>query len=279
MRTPILEISHFQKRYGTTVAVRDLSLTVEAGDIYGFIGHNGAGKTTLIRSIVGVQPIDGGSIKIAGIDVAQDPVEAKRLIAYVPDNPDVYDFMTGIQYLTFIADIFEVPVADRQSRIEQLAGRLELTDSLSSPVSSYSHGMRQKLVVIGALLHEPKLLVLDEPFVGLDPLASHELKQMLHELAARGSAVFFSSHVLEVVEKLCNKVAIIRHGELVSAGTTAEVRGDDSLEDVFLELAEDDKLPLADKQTALSTDEPAAGQHRPGRTEAKAADDLPADHA
>ena len=279
MRTPILEISHFQKRYGTTVAVRDLSLTVEAGDIYGFIGHNGAGKTTLIRSIVGVQPIDGGSIKIAGIDVAQDPVEAKRLIAYVPDNPDVYDFMTGIQYLTFIADIFEVPVADRQSRIEQLAGRLELTDSLSSPVSSYSHGMRQKLVVIGALLHEPKLLVLDEPFVGLDPLASHELKQMLHELAARGSAVFFSSHVLEVVEKLCNKVAIIRHGELVSAGTTAEVRGDDSLEDVFLELAEDDKLPLADKQTTLSTDEPAAGQHRSGRTEPKAADDLPADHA
>ena len=279
MCASILEISHFQKRYGTTVAVRDLSLTVEAGDIYGFIGHNGAGKTTLIRSIVGVQPIDGGSIKIAGIDVAQDPVEAKRLIAYVPDNPDVYDFMTGIQYLTFIADIFEVPVADRQSRIEQLAGRLELTDSLSSPVSSYSHGMRQKLVVIGALLHEPKLLVLDEPFVGLDPLASHELKQMLHELAARGSAVFFSSHVLEVVEKLCNKVAIIRHGELVSAGTTAEVRGDDSLEDVFLELAEDDKLPLADKQTALSTDEPAAGQHRPGRTEAKAADDLPADHA
>lgn len=279
MCTPILEISHFQKRYGTTVAVRDLSLTVEAGDIYGFIGHNGAGKTTLIRSVVGVQPIDGGSIKIAGIDVAQDPVEAKRLIAYVPDNPDVYDFMTGIQYLTFIADIFEVPVADRQSRIEQLAGRLELTDALSSPVSSYSHGMRQKLVVIGALLHEPKLLVLDEPFVGLDPLASHELKQMLHELAARGSAVFFSSHVLEVVEKLCNKVAIIRHGELVSAGTTAEVRGDDSLEDVFLELAEDDKLPLADKQAALSTDEPAAGQHRPGRTEPKAADDLPADHA
>lgn len=279
MCTPILKISHFQKRYGTTVAVCDLSLTVEAGDIYGFIGHNGAGKTTLIRSIVGVQPIDGGSIEIAGIDVAQDPVEAKRLIAYVPDNPDVYDFMTGIQYLTFIADIFEVPVADRQSRIEQLAGRLELTDALSSPVSSYSHGMRQKLVVIGALLHEPKLLVLDEPFVGLDPLAAHELKQMLHELAARGSAVFFSSHVLEVVEKLCNKVAIIRHGELVSAGTTAEVRGDDSLEDVFLELAEDDKLPLADKQAALSTDGHAAGQHRPGRAEPKAADDLPADHA
>lgn len=236
---PVLSVSHFQKRYGDTIAVRDLSLTVEPGDIYGFIGHNGAGKTTLIRSIVGVQPIDGGSIHVAGIDVTADPVAAKRLCAYVPDNPDVYDFMTGLQCLTFIADIFEVPVRDRQARIEEYARRLELTDALASPIASYSHGMRQKLVVIGALIHEPRLLVLDEPFVGLDPLASHELKRMLHELAERGGAVFFSSHVLEVVEKLCNKVAIIRHGQIVAAGTTDEVRGDDTLEEVFLELVED----------------------------------------
>ena len=235
----ILDISHYQKRYGDTIAVRDLSLTVEPGDIYGFIGHNGAGKTTLIRSIVGVQPFNQGSIHVAGIDITADPVAAKRLIAYVPDNPDVYEFMTGLQYLTFIADIFEVPTRDRQARIESLAGRLELTDALASPIASYSHGMRQKLVVIGALLHEPKLLVLDEPFVGLDPLASHELKTMLHELAERGGAVFFSSHVLEVVEKLCNKVTIIRKGEIVAAGTTDEVRGDDTLEEVFLELAEE----------------------------------------
>ncbi len=237
-RTPVLEVSHYQKRYGKKIAVRDLSLTVEPGDIYGFIGHNGAGKTTLIRSIVGVQTIDAGSIRICGVDVSADPVAAKRLCAYVPDNPDVYDFMTGLQYLTFIADIFEVPAEARSRRITELAERLDLTAALGDPVSSYSHGMRQKLVLIGALVHEPRLLVLDEPFVGLDPLASHELKQILHELAERGGAVFFSSHVLEVVERLCNKVAIIRRGELVVAGTTDEVRGDDSLEDVFLELAE-----------------------------------------
>ena len=240
-QSPILAVVHYQKRYGKKVAVRDLSLTVEAGDIYGFIGHNGAGKTTLIRSVVGAQPIDSGSITVCGIDVAKDPVAAKRLIAYVPDNPDVYDFMTGLQYLTFMADIFEVSAADRQARITDLAERLDLTAALGDSVSSYSHGMRQKLVLIGALLHEPKLLVLDEPFVGLDPVASHELKRILHELAARGSAVFFSSHVLEVVEKLCNKVAIIRKGELVVAGTTEQVRGDDTLEDVFLELAEVDE--------------------------------------
>ena len=186
------------------------------------------------------QGTDGLPFRWAYGSTAADPVAAKRLIAYVPDNPDVYEFMTGIQYLTFIADIFEVPVRERQARIEEYARRLELTDALASPVSSYSHGMRQKLVVIGALVHEPKLLVLDEPFVGLDPLASHELKAMLHELAARGGAVFFSSHVLEVVEKLCNKVAIIRKGEIVAAGTTDEVRGDDTLEEVFLELAEED---------------------------------------
>lgn len=237
---PILEISHYQKRYGSTVAVHDLSLVVEAGDIYGFIGHNGAGKTTLIRSIAGVHPIDGGCIRVNGIDIASDPVAAKRAIAYVPDNPDVYEFMTGIQYLTFIADIFGVERTVRQQRIEALAERLELTPFLANSIGSYSHGMRQKLVVIGALVHEPKLLVLDEPFVGLDPLASHELKTILHEFAARKNAVFFSSHVLEVVEKLCNKVAVIRRGELIAAGDTDEVRGNASLEDVFLELSDMD---------------------------------------
>ena len=240
-RAPILEVAHYEKRYGKKIAVHDLSLTVEAGDIYGFIGHNGAGKTTLIRSIAGVQPADAGTIRICGIDVAADPVAAKRLIAYVPDNPDIYDFMTGIQYLTYIADIFEVSAEARSTRISELAERLEIAQDLGNQISGYSHGMRQKLVLIGALVHAPKLLLLDEPFVGLDPLASHELKAILHELAASGGAVFFSSHVLEVVEKLCNKVAIIRKGELVTSGTTDEVRGDDSLEDVFLELTDADR--------------------------------------
>ena len=237
---PVLEIANYEKRYGDKVAVRDLSLTVEPGDIYGFIGHNGAGKTTLIRSIVGAQAIDGGTITVCDHNVATEPVEAKRLLAYVPDNPDVYEFMTGIQYLTYIADIFEVPADARRQRITTLAERLEIADALGDTISTYSHGMRQKLVLISALIHEPKLLVLDEPFVGLDPVASHELKAILHELAARGSAVFFSSHVLEVVEKLCNKVAIIRKGSLLAAGPTEQVRGDSSLEDVFLGLVETD---------------------------------------
>lgn len=235
---PILEVAHYQKRYGNKVAVRDLSLAVEAGDIYGFIGHNGAGKTTLIRSIVGVQGIDGGTIRVCGADVAKNPLEAKRLIAYVPDNPNVYEFMTGLQYLTYIADIFDVGATTRQRRIGELAERLDLTAALGDPVGTYSHGMRQKLVLMSAFVHEPRLLVLDEPFVGLDPVASHELKRMLHELAERGSAVFFSSHVLEVVEKLCNKVAIIRAGELMAAGPTNEVRGNESLEEIFLDLVE-----------------------------------------
>lgn len=263
---PILAIDHYQKRYGETVAVRDISLAVEPGDIYGFIGHNGAGKTTLIRSIVGVQGIDGGSIRVCGIDVARDPVAAKRLIAYVPDNPDVYEFMTGIQYLTYLADIFQVPADVRTERIAELAERLELIGALGDAVGSYSHGMRQKLVLIGALLHEPRLLVLDEPFVGLDPVASHELKLMLGELASRGSAVFFSSHVLEVVEKLCNKVAIIRGGELLAAGPTEQVRGDESLEAVFLDLVEDPERPSNDGQAA----HPTTGNARPnGRSHLK----------
>ena len=236
--SPVLAIAHYTKRYGDKVAVRDLSLTVEPGDIYGFIGHNGAGKTTLIRSIVGAQPVDGGSIRICGHDVVGDPITAKAACAYVPDNPDVYEFMTGLQYLDFIADIYRVSASERRARRTELAERLQLADALGDTVGSYSHGMRQKLVLIGALIHEPRLLVLDEPFVGLDPVASHELKKILHELAERGGAVFFSSHVLEVVEKLCNKVAIIQAGELLASGATEDVRGNASLEDIFLELVE-----------------------------------------
>ena len=233
---PVLSVEHFQKRYGDTVAVRDLSLSVEAGDIYGFIGHNGAGKTTLIRSIVGAQAIDGGRIRICGHDVVRKPLQAKSALAYVPDNPDIYEFLTGIQYLNYLSDIFEVPADVRERRIRAYADRLSLTSALGDLISSYSHGMRQKLVLIGALVHQPTLLVLDEPFVGLDPEASFHVKEMLRELADGGSAVFFSSHVLEVVEKLCNKVAIIKQGTLRACGSTADVVGDESLEDVFLDM-------------------------------------------
>lgn len=239
MARPILEVSHFRKSYGSHVAVRDLSLSVAPGQICGFIGHNGAGKTTLIRSVVGAQPPTSGTISVCGTDVWADPVAAKRRMAYVPDNPDVYDFLTGVQYLDLIADVFGVDAADRRRRVGELAGRLELTDALGEPVSAYSHGMRQKLVLVGALLHDPALLVLDEPFVGLDPSASHELKAILRERADAGGAVFFSSHVLEVVERLCDTVAVIRRGELVACGPTDEVRGSESLEDVFLELVDE----------------------------------------
>ena len=240
---PVLSVSHFQKRYGDTIAVRDLSLTVEPGDIYGFIGHNGAGKTTLIRSIVGVQPFDGGSIDVAGIDVTADPVAAKRLSPTCRTTPTSTTFMTGLQYLdVHRRHLRGAPPTTARSASTSLAGRLEHHSmTLASPIGSYSHGMRQKLVVIGALLHEPKLLDARRAVRRPRPASPRtSSKSMLHELAARGGAVFFSSHVLEVVEKLCNKVAIIRKGELVRAGTTDEVRGDDSLEDVFLELAEVD---------------------------------------
>ena len=231
---PVLNVQHFTKKYGSKVAVNDLTLDVFPGDIYGFIGHNGAGKTTLIKCIVGAQPFEGGEIYVDGKNVVNDPIATKQLIAYVPDNPDIYEFMSGIKYLNYVADIFGVPAQDRVERITVLANRLGITDSLANPISSFSHGMKQKLVLVSALLHEPKLLVLDEPFVGLDPAASFELKKMLHELASRGSAVFFSSHVLEVVEKLCNKIAIIREGKLLAAGETEEIRGNSSLEEVFL---------------------------------------------
>ena len=231
---PVLNVQHFTKKYGSKVAVNDLTLNVLPGDIYGFIGHNGAGKTTLIKCIVGAQPFEGGEIYVDGKNVVNDSIATKQLIAYVPDNPDIYEFMSGIKYLNYVADIFGVPAQDRVERITVLANRLGITDSLANPISSFSHGMKQKLVLVSALLHEPKLLVLDEPFVGLDPAASFELKKMLHELASRGSAVFFSSHVLEVVEKLCNKIAIIREGKLLAAGETEEIRGNSSLEEVFL---------------------------------------------
>ncbi len=233
---PVLSVKHYKKAYGDKVVVPDLSLEVMAGDIFGYVGHNGAGKTTLIRSIVGAQPIDGGTITVCGHSVADEPVACKRRIAYVPDNPDIYEFMTGIAYLNYIADLFAVSADVRAERIERYAERLGITAALGSKVGSYSHGMRQKLVLIGAFVHEPELLVLDEPFVGLDPAAAHELKGMMRELADRGSAVFFSSHVLEVVEKLCNRVGILRAGKLLACGDTDEVRGDQSLEDVFMTL-------------------------------------------
>ncbi len=240
MATPVLEVSRYRKEYRGKVAVRDLSLAVAPGEICGFIGHNGAGKTTLIRSIVGAQPPTSGTIRVCGRDVWRDPVAAKRRMAYVPDNPDVYDFLTGMQYLDLIADVFGVPAPERRRRTGGFAGRLELEGALGDPVSSYSHGMRQKLVLVGALLHDPVLLVLDEPFVGLDPSASHELKSILRERAGAGGAVFFSSHVLEVVERLCDTVAVIRRGELVASGPTGEICGSESLESVFLELVEKD---------------------------------------
>lgn len=235
----VLEVRHFRKSYRDKVAVRDLSLSVAPGEICGFIGHNGAGKTTLIRSVVGAQPPTSGEVRVCGIDVWREPVAAKRRMAYVPDNPDVYDFLTGAQYLDLIADVFGVGTEERRRRAGELAGRLELSDALGDLVSAYSHGMRQKLVLVGALLHDPALLVLDEPFVGLDPSASHELKAILRERAEAGGAVFFSSHVLEVVERLCDTVAVIRRGELVASGPTDEVRGSESLEDVFLELVDE----------------------------------------
>ncbi len=235
----VLEVRHFRKSYRDKVAVRDLSLSVAPGEICGFIGHNGAGKTTLIRSVVGAQPPTSGEVRVCGIDVWREPVAAKRRMAYVPDNPDVYDFLTGVQYLDLIADVFGVGTEERRRRAGELAGRLELSDALGDLVSAYSHGMRQKLVLVGALLHDPALLVLDEPFVGLDPSASHELKAILRERAEAGGAVFFSSHVLEVVERLCDTVAVIRRGELVASGPTDEVRGSESLEDVFLELVDE----------------------------------------
>ena len=232
----MLQIDHLTKTYGEKKAVDDLSLHILPGEIYGFIGHNGAGKTTTLKSVAGILRFDAGEIRIGGTSIRTDPLACKRKLAYIPDNPDLYDYMTGIQYLNFIANIFGVSAADRQARIHELAGRFELTDDLAQPIAAYSHGMKQKLAIISAWLHAPQLVVMDEPFVGLDPKAAHLLKGMMRELCDRGGAIFFSTHVLEVAEKLCDKVAILRAGKLIRSGTMDEVKGDDSLEEVFLEL-------------------------------------------
>ena len=232
----MLQIQHLTKRFGDKVAVDDLSLHIAPGEIYGFIGHNGAGKTTTLRSVAGIQQFDEGEIRIGGVSIQTDPLACKRTMAYIPDNPDLYDYMTGIQFLNFIGDVFAVPADVRQSRIRDYAGRFELTDDLAQPISAYSHGMKQKLAIISAWLHQPRLILMDEPFVGLDPKAAHLLKEMMREVCDEGGAIFFSTHVLEVAEKLCDKVAIIRRGALVRSGTMEEVKGDESLESVFLEL-------------------------------------------
>ncbi len=232
----MLDIQHLTKTYGEKKAVDDLSLRIAPGEIYGFIGHNGAGKTTTLKAAVGILQFDAGDIFIGGKSIRTDPLGCKRQLAYIPDNPDLYDFMSGIQYLNFIADIFGIPAAERWARIEPLADAFELTADLGQPVSAYSHGMKQKLAIIAAWIHDPKLILMDEPFVGLDPKAAHRLKGMMRAVCDGGGAIFFSTHVLEVAEKLCDKVAIIRSGRLIRSGTMEEVKGDDSLEDVFLEL-------------------------------------------
>lgn len=234
----MLYIDHLTKTFGDKIAVNDLSLHIAPGEIYGFIGHNGAGKTTAIKACCGILPFDAGTIRINGIDVAQDPLAAKAHLAYIPDNPDLYEFLSGIAYLNFIADVFQVPKTEREERIHRFADLFGLTHDLAQPISAYSHGMKQKLALISALIHNPKLIIMDEPFVGLDPKASHNLKALMREHCDRGGAIFFSTHVLEVAEKLCDQIAIIKGGKLIISGSTEEVRGNTSLEDVFLELEE-----------------------------------------
>ena len=232
----MLRINHLTKTYGEKKAVDDLNIHINPGEIYGFIGHNGAGKTTTLKSVVGILQFDQGEILIDGKSIQTDPLACKREIAYIPDNPDLYDYMTGIKYLNFIADVFGVSAQDRQTRIRKYADLFELTEDLAQPIAAYSHGMKQKLAIIAAWLHQPKLIIMDEPFVGLDPKASHLLKEMMRDVCDAGGAIFFSTHVLEVAEKLCDKVAIIKGGKLIRFGTMEEVKGDDSLEEVFLEL-------------------------------------------
>ncbi|HIR26102.1 MAG TPA: ABC transporter ATP-binding protein, partial [Candidatus Egerieimonas faecigallinarum] len=232
----MLRIEHLTKKYGAKTAVDDLSLHIQKGEIYGFIGHNGAGKTTTLKACCGIHRFDEGDIWVDGTSIRTDPLSCKKKLAYIPDNPDIYEFMTGIKYLNFIADMYRVPKEERNSRIHEYADKFELTDALADPVSSYSHGMKQKLAVISAWIHRPQLIIMDEPFVGLDPKASHLLKEMMREHCGRGGAIFFSTHVLEVAEKLCDKIAIIKGGRLVISGTMDEVLGADSLEEVFLEL-------------------------------------------
>ena len=232
----MLNIEHLTKTYGEKKAVDDLNLHIRPGEIYGFIGHNGAGKTTTLKSVAGLLQFDAGEIYIGGDSIREKPLECKRKIAYIPDNPDLYEYMTGIRYLNFIADIFGVDAALWRERIRRYADAFELTGDLAQPIAAYSHGMKQKLAIIAAWLHEPQLILMDEPFVGLDPKAAHLLKGMMRGICDRGGAIFFSTHVLEVAEKLCDKVAIIKGGKLIRSGTMEEVKGDDSLEEVFLEL-------------------------------------------
>ena len=232
----MLRIENVTKIYGDKKAVDQLTLHIQPGELYAFIGHNGAGKTTTIKACCGILQFDEGEIYIDGVSIKEDPLACKRKIAYIPDNPDLYDFMSGIQFLNFVGDVFEVSAKVRQERIRQYADMLELTDDLAQPISAYSHGMKQKLAIISALIHEPKLLIMDEPFVGLDPKASHLLKQLMREICNQGGAIFFSTHVLEVAEKLCDKVAIIKDGKLIREGCMEEVKGDTSLEQVFLDL-------------------------------------------
>ena len=236
----MVEIKGLCKSYDNKRVVDNLDLVINDGEIYGFIGHNGAGKTTTIKCLIGILSFEKGEILIDGLSIKDKPIECKRKIAYIPDNPDLYNYMSGIDYLNFIGDVFNVANEERVKRIDKYAGIFELTDSLANPISSYSHGMRQKLAIIAAWLHEPDLIVMDEPFVGLDPKASHDLKMMMREFCDRGGSIFFSTHVLEVAEKLCDKVAIIKQGQLIKSGTMEEVKGDSSLESVFLELEDDD---------------------------------------
>ena len=232
----MLKIAHLTKSYGSKKAVDDLNLHIQKGEIYGFIGHNGAGKTTTIKSCAGILQFDAGDIRIDGMSLQEKPLECKRIIAYLPDNPDLYEFYTGIKYIEFIADIYKVKGDTRRRNIEKYADMFGMTEDLGQLISAYSHGMKQKMALISALIHEPKLLMLDEPFTGLDPKAAHLLKQVMRDICDQGGAIFFSTHVLEVAEKLCDKVAIIRNGKLVVAGAMADVLGDESLEEVFLEL-------------------------------------------
>lgn len=235
----MLKIEHLTKKYDQYKAVDDLSLHIERGHIYGFIGHNGAGKTTTLKAVAGIMPFDEGEIIINGKSMKSHALECKQIMAYIPDNPDLYEYLTGIQYLNFIADVYQVSKTDREARIKKYADMLELTSDLAQPISAYSHGMKQKLAVISAFIHNPKLIIMDEPFVGLDPKASHLLKQLMREHCDQGGAIFFSTHVLEVAEKLCDRIAIIKQGKLVISGRTQDVIGNDSLEDVFLELEND----------------------------------------
>lgn len=239
----MLQIEHFTKCYGDRTAVSDLTLHIAPGEIYGFIGHNGVGKTTTLKAACGLLDFMEGEIRIGGCSIKEDPMRCKQMTAYIPDNPDLYEFLTGIKYLNFVADIYGVTTSDRTERMERYAALFSIRDDLAQPISTYSHGMKQKLAIIGALIHAPKLILMDEPFVGLDPIAAHHLKTIMREHCDAGGAIFFSTHVLEVAEKLCDKVAIIRAGRLAASGTMDQVLGDGSLEEVFLELSQNESTP------------------------------------